>query len=86
MKLRCGDDVLIIDKGKTVLGRVEMISTNQVSALISFDGMIGGHAGALPLMRHDRALGLYRSIIDGTEVTLRQPAANQEGNDSGKAT
>lgn len=73
-----GDKVLISNGAKSIPGEIRMISANQVSALIFFDGMLSGHLGAMPVMRHDRVLGIYRSIMDGTEITLRPLATNRE--------
>ncbi len=81
-----GDKVLISNGVKTIVGQIKMISSNQVSVLIFFHGMLGGHVDAIALTRHDRALGIYRSIIDGTEVTLRPMAAQQEGKENGEAS
>jgi hypothetical protein len=81
-----GDKVLICNGTKTILGEVAMTSKDSVSVLIFFDGMLGGHLGAMPIMRYDRALGIYRSIIDGTEVTLRQVAAIKREDGNGEAS
>jgi hypothetical protein len=70
MTFKNGDEVLITHEGRIVPATIVMISRNQVSALIEFDALLGGHAGTMPIMRHDREKGIYRSIIDGTEVTL----------------
>lgn len=67
-----GDAILIDYEGRTVEGEVLMISENQVSAIIGFDAMISGHAGMMPVTRWDKARNVYRSIIDGTEVTIRK--------------
>jgi len=69
-----GDAILIACEDRTIEGEVLMISENQVSALISFDAMIGTHAGMMPVTRWDAARNAYRSIIDGTEVTIRKKA------------
>lgn len=78
---RNGDQVLISSSGsRPVVGTIHMISPNQVSALIVFEGMLGNHAGMLAVMRHDRANGIYRSIVDGMEITMRViPPPQQEG-------
>jgi hypothetical protein len=72
MNMEEGDDILITCDGHTVAGKLIMISKNQVAALLAFDGVVGGHAGSLPLTRHDAARGIYRSIIDGTAVTFQK--------------
>ena len=72
MKLQKGDAILVTCEGRTVEGEILMISDNQVSALIRFDILLGQHADMMPIVRHDLARGIYRSIIDGTEVTMRR--------------
>jgi hypothetical protein len=67
-----GDDILITCDGVTVPGKLIMISRNQVAALLSFDGDLGGHTGSLPVTRHDTARGIYRSIINGTSCTFQK--------------
>ena len=69
-----GDAIEVDYKGRTVEGEVLMISENQVSAIIGFDALIGTHAGMMPVTRWDAARNVYRSIIDGTEVTIRKKA------------
>jgi metal-dependent amidase/aminoacylase/carboxypeptidase family protein len=69
-----GDAIEVTCEGRTVEGEVLMISENQVSAIIGFDAMIGTHAGMMPVTRWDTARNVYRSIIDGTEVTIRKKA------------
>jgi len=73
MKLEKDDAVLVTCGGRTVPAKVEMISSNQVSILISFDGMLGGNAGMMPAQRWDTERNVYRSIIDGSEITVKKP-------------
>lgn len=73
--MQAGDAITIIHDGRPRPGRVVMVSDNQVSALIGFDGLVGGHAGMMPVMRWNAQRKIYRSIIDGTEVTIREAAA-----------
>lgn len=73
--MQAGDAITIVHDGRTLAGRVVMISDNQVSALIGFDGLVGRHAGMMPVMRWNAQRKIYRSIIDGTEVTIREATA-----------
>jgi hypothetical protein len=73
--MKDGDDILIVCEGRTLPAKVVMISTNQVAALIAFEGILGGHVGSMPVQRWNKDLGLYRSIINGTEVKLREGGA-----------
>jgi hypothetical protein len=66
--VKLGDQVLISVDGRVLDGEVLLASANGKSLLIGFDAMIGGHLMQMPLLlEHD---GVYRSIIDGTEVAL----------------
>jgi hypothetical protein len=72
-ELLCKDDEVLITYGDLIIrGRIDMISKNQVSALITFDAVIGRHFGSMPVMLHDVARGAYRSIVDDTEITVRR--------------
>jgi hypothetical protein len=79
MTFSSGDKCLVTCGDRTVEGVVTMISENQISAFIEFEAMLGGpegfHVGQMPVMAWtstDAARGLYHSIIDGTEVTIRK--------------
>lgn len=63
-----GDVIEVSCDGRTVDGVVVVMSPNQVSAVIEFEAIFGKHCGAMPILLHDD--GTYRSLIDGTEVTL----------------
>lgn len=77
---RQGDDILISSSGRAVVGKIIMVSPNQVSALLTFAGIVGSHAGMMAVMRHDRARGVYKSIIDGMEITMAViPPPQQDG-------
>ena len=74
-----GDKCLVTCGDRTIEGIVRVISENQISAFIEFDAMLGGpdtfHVGQMPIMAEtstDAARGIYRSIMDGTEVTIRR--------------
>lgn len=69
--MKNGDAIVITCGDRTVVGEIIMISENQVSALIKFETVLGKHAGMMPVMRHDKDRSVYRSIIDGTEITIR---------------
>ncbi len=70
--MKDGDDILITSCGRTLPAKVVMISTNQVAAMIAFEGILDGHVGMMPLTRWDKDRGLYKSIITGTEVVVRE--------------
>lgn len=77
MTFSSGDQCLIWCGDRTVDGVVVMMSDNQISGFIQFEALLGGHAGAMPIMAEtstDAARGIYHSIVDGTKVVLsRKP-------------
>lgn len=63
------DDLVVIRCGHRVLdGVVLLASANEESLMISFDALLGGHVGMMPVSRQDD--GRYRSIVDGTMVSI----------------
>ena len=48
---------------------IVMISKNGASLMIAFKGTIHGHLNYMPVVYHGK--GIYRSIIDGTEVRIK---------------
>jgi hypothetical protein len=67
-----GDDVFLTCDGETIPGKIDLISPNQAAAMLSFDGLLGGHAGFMGVARYDdMAEGSYLSIINHTRVTIR---------------
>jgi hypothetical protein len=82
-----GDEIFVTSNGKTLPGRIMLITTNQVSAMLEFDGMIGSHAGYMGVTLHGKELGIYTSIIDGTQVTMRlKTAENTEERETNAKT
>jgi hypothetical protein len=67
--MKTGDRVVISYGEVAVTGVVVICSSNQQSLFVQFDGMLGGHVGAMPLLM-DQA-GVYRSIINNLAVTVR---------------
>lgn len=70
MAFRMGDNIRIVCDGRIVDAVIELVSKNETSMLIHFAAMLHGHIGEMPIMRGDD--GVYRSIIDGTEVHIRK--------------
>lgn len=67
--MKRGDRVLIECDGKTVLGIVLLASENDKSLMLSFDALIDGHVGMMPVLQDDD--GEYRSIMTGVLVKLQ---------------
>jgi hypothetical protein len=55
-----GDPVMMIHGDQTVDAEVLMVSENQSAALISFEAIVGGHVGKMPLLLHGAMLAIYR--------------------------
>jgi hypothetical protein len=65
---RTGERVRIKCNGRHVAGEVLLASGNGVSLMLSFDAMLEGHVGLMPVIRDDA--GRYRSIVNDVEVEL----------------
>ena len=64
-----GQGVLLECEGETFLAEIAMTSKNGESLMIAFKGTIHGHRNYMPVTYHGS--GIYRSIIDGTEVRVK---------------
>lgn len=65
---KAGDAIVIGYMERKIDGVIELASANGVSLMLGFDALISGHAGRMPVMLG--ADGIYRSILDDTEVTV----------------
>jgi hypothetical protein len=61
---------MITCDGHTVPGKIEIASPNGHSLMISFEALLHGHAGMMPLAMMDDG---YHSIVDGVAVSLARP-------------
>jgi len=64
-----GQGVLLECDGEQWLADIEMTSKNGGSLMIGFSGTIHGHLNYMPVIYSGK--GIYRSIIDGTEVRIK---------------
>jgi hypothetical protein len=69
--LREGDEVTIRIRGVSAKGRVELASPNGRSLIVTFEGILGGYAGGIPVLREED--GAYRSVVDNELVELVVP-------------
>lgn len=69
MSLCEGDAVRLQYGDEWMPATILKASANEKSLLLVFDGIIGKHAGAMPVLM-DEITGVYRSIIDRTEVFI----------------
>jgi hypothetical protein len=67
--MKTGDRITVTAHGKTLPGSVVLASSNEMSLYIEFDGSFPFHIGAAPLLKGRD--GVYRSIVDDTEMTVR---------------
>ena len=67
-----GDPIWITCGERTIEGVIIIASDNDLSLMLGFDAMLGGHAGKMPVTMRDASSGF--SIIDGAEVTIRKRA------------
>jgi hypothetical protein len=72
MTFKSGDAVRLTYKGRTVDAVIALASPNGASLFVCWeDGLLGGHAGSMPIMRDHRS-GDYFSLIEGDAVTLEK--------------
>lgn len=64
-----GDEVAATCGGKTVDATVMLASPNARSLIITFEAMLAGHAGTMPLLWHDGDDG-YISLMGAFPVVL----------------
>jgi hypothetical protein len=75
--IRTGDLVDVTYNGRTVEGVVQLASTNGRSLMLSFDAMLGGYVGQMPVLDADGS-GEYRDLMTSTVVQVvprRKPQA-----------
>jgi hypothetical protein len=72
-----GQGILLECEGETFMAEIAMTSKNGVALMIAFKGTIHGHLNYLPVTYHGN--GLYRSIIDGTEVRVKPLPRGRRG-------
>lgn len=68
-KWQRGDFVEIQYRCQSMRAMVLLASGNDRSLMLGFDGIMGKHAGSMPLLQD--ADGVYRSLIDDEPVTIR---------------
>ena len=68
MRWQSGDFVTLKYRDESVSAIVLLASNNGRSLLLTFDGMLGKHAGAMPVLMGDD--GAFRSVIDNQAVEL----------------
>jgi len=74
-----GDRVSIFFAGEEVHGAVVLASTNGGSLMLSFDGILGGYVGLMPVLRDDE--GVYEDLIERRPVAIKPIAAPWPGRD-----
>ncbi len=66
---KTGERCTITCAGRTVEGTIVLASGNGLSIMLSFDAILSGHVGAMPLM-WDQDAREFRSIVNGESVQL----------------
>jgi hypothetical protein len=64
-----GQSAVLECDGEKLLAEIVMTSKNGESLMIAFKGTIHGHQNYMPVTYHGN--GIYRSIINGTEVRVK---------------
>lgn len=68
MNLKTGDSVLIECDGRKVKGDVLLASGNGKSLMLSFEAILDGCVGMMPVSRDDD--GKYSALMTGSPVVL----------------
>jgi hypothetical protein len=67
MTFKTGDLVWIGCDDRTVEGVVMLASGNGRSLMLSFEALLDGHAGMMPVLETD---GVFRSIVTGQAIAI----------------
>lgn len=65
--VKTGDRVTIIHQGRRYPAVLMLASDNEESLMLSFEAIIDGHVGMMPVLKED---GVYRSIMTGIEIEV----------------
>ena len=68
---RTGDAIAIQCGYRSIPGSVILASENGASLMLSFEAILDGHAGMMPVLRDDD--GLYHSVVTGNLVEFTEP-------------
>lgn len=69
MTFKAGDAVEITCEGQTIDGTIDIISENQSAIGLSFEAILDGHVGNMPVLRdHD---GTYRALMTNAPVAIK---------------
>lgn len=66
--MKQGDTVILEMEGRTVPAQILIASPNEVSLMVTFDAMLGGYIGMMPLLRDGD--GVYRDLLLLREVRV----------------
>jgi len=66
--MKTGDQVTLTVGGHTVTATVMLASQNGRSLFLSFEAVVAGHVGGMPVLQDDS--GVYRAVVTGDEVRL----------------
>jgi len=73
-----GDVCLLEFDGRVVKACVQLTSNNARSLMLSFEVMLGGYVGAMPLLWYSLE-GTYRDLIRWQPAKLTRPTAGSPG-------
>lgn len=66
--IKTGDHVTIVYKGRRYAADVQLASTNEASLFLTFEAIIDGHVGMMPVLKGND--GVYRSIVTNCEIEI----------------
>lgn len=65
-----GESVILKWRDEQYAAQIALASPNGVSLALSFEAIVAGHVGLMPILLGED--GVYRSIITGDEVEIRR--------------
>lgn len=69
MAFKRGERVRIKCQGRTLAAEIVIASANGASLMLSFDALLDGHVGMMPVLLDDK--GVYHSIVTGVAIEIR---------------
>jgi hypothetical protein len=72
---QAGDDLVLIYRDRSEPATVILATPNGKTLLLSFDALLGGHAGAMPVQADDD--GEFWSAVSGEPVILSVKPARE---------
>lgn len=73
--MTAGDTITIVYRGRLVLCQVLLASENKRSLLVTFDEVLGHHAGSMAVLMDEH--GIYRSLTSDEPIKIMADEARE---------